>query len=199
VGSSALWLVLSEGGFLRGHSRPRKSIAFGYLAPAPIPHIWDALFVALRDLGYVEGQNLKKYRYGAAEVLEALAAGLVSLQPEVIVAVGTPPALAAKRATTLIPIVIATAEDPVRLGVVSSFARPGGNVTGVTLYGTELNAQRIQLFREAIPGINESPFWRQELIQPVFMGGGRACRASTWLGTRFAEDAGNERASFDIR
>ena len=137
-----------------------KVYRLGYLAPAPIPHLRDALFEALRDLGYVEGLNLKtEYRYGAAEVLEALAVELVALQPDVIVTVGTPPALAAKRATTRIPIVMATAGDPVRLGVVSSFARPGGNVTGVTLYGTELNAKRIELFREAIPGSNESPFW----------------------------------------
>src|SRR3984893_586819 len=70
-----------------------------------------------------------------------------------IVTVATPPALAAKRATTRIPIVMATAGDPARLGVVASFARPGGTLTGVTLYGTELNGKRIELFREAIPGI----------------------------------------------
>ena len=136
-----------------------KIYRLGYLAPAPIPHIRGALFEALRDLGYVEGQNLKtEYRYGAAEVLEALAAELVALQPDAIVTVGTPPALAAKRATTRIPIVMTTAGDPVRLGVVSSFARPGSNVTGVTLCGTELNAKRIELFREAVPGIKRIAF-----------------------------------------
>jgi putative tryptophan/tyrosine transport system substrate-binding protein len=81
-----------------------KVYRLGYLAPAPIPHLRDALFEALRDLGYVEGLNLKtEYRYGAAEVLEALAVELVALQPDVIVTVGTPPALAAKRATTRLP------------------------------------------------------------------------------------------------
>jgi putative tryptophan/tyrosine transport system substrate-binding protein len=107
----------------------------------------------------VEGKNLEiEYRYGAAEALDALAAELVELQPDIIVTVATPPALAAKRATTRIPVVMATAGDPVRLGVVASFARPGGNVTGVTLYGTELNAKRIELFREAIPGIKRIAF-----------------------------------------
>ena len=136
-----------------------KVYRIGYLAPAPIPHLRDALFGALRDLGYVEGRNLKiEYRYGAAEALDALAAELVELQPDIIVTVATPPALAAKRATTRIPVVMATAGDPVRLGVVASFARPGGNVTGVTLYGTELNAKRIELFREAIPVIKRIAF-----------------------------------------
>jgi putative ABC transport system substrate-binding protein len=131
----------------------------GYLAPALIPHIRDALLEALRDLGYVEGRNLKiEYRYGTEEKLSALADELVKLKPDVIVTVATPPVLAAKRATTSIPIVMATAGDPVRLGVVASFARPGGNITGVTLYGTELNAKRIELFLEVIPQIKRIAF-----------------------------------------
>jgi ABC-type uncharacterized transport system substrate-binding protein len=131
-----------------------KLYRLGYLAPALIPHLKDALFEALRDLGYVEGQNLKvEYRYGAGEAVDALAAELVALKPDLIITVATPPALAAKRATTRIPVVMATAGDPVRLGVVASFASPGGNITGVTLYGTELSAKRIELFREAVPRI----------------------------------------------
>jgi putative tryptophan/tyrosine transport system substrate-binding protein len=131
----------------------------GYLAPALIPHLRDALLEALRDLGYVEGRNLKiEYRYGTEEKLSALADELVKLKPDVIVTVATPPVLAAKRATTSIPIVMATAGDPVRLGVVASFARPGGNITGVTLYGTELNAKRIELFLEVIPQIKRIAF-----------------------------------------
>jgi ABC-type uncharacterized transport system substrate-binding protein len=131
----------------------------GYLAPALIPHLRDALLEALRDLGYVEGRNLKiEYRYGTEEKLSALADELVKLHPDVIVTVATPPVLAAKRATTSIPIVMATAGDPVRLGVVASFARPGGNITGVTLYGTELNAKRIELFRDAIPRMKRIAF-----------------------------------------
>jgi putative ABC transport system substrate-binding protein len=131
-----------------------KVYRLGYLAPALIPHLKDALFEALAELGYVEGQNLKvEYRYGAGEALDVLAAELVGLKPDLIVTVATAQALAAKRATTTIPVVMATAGDPLRLGVVSSLARPGGNVTGVTLYGTELSAKRIELFREAVPRI----------------------------------------------
>ena len=132
----------------------QKVYRLGYLAPAPIAHLKTALFEGLRDLGYVEGKNLRvEYRYGAGPALDALAAELVELKHDLIVTVATEQALAAKRATTTIPIVMATAGDPVRLGVVASLARPGGNISGVTLYGTELGPKRIELFREAVPGI----------------------------------------------
>jgi len=153
LGGVAGWPIIARA------QQASKVYRLGYLAPARLQHTEDALFGALRDLGYVEGRHLKiEYRYGAAGALDALAAELVELQPDIIVTVATPPALAAKRATTRIPVVMATAGDPVRLGVVASFARPGGNVTGVTLYGTELNAKRIELCREAIPGIKRIAF-----------------------------------------
>jgi putative tryptophan/tyrosine transport system substrate-binding protein len=152
LGAAAGWPIFAS-------AQQPKIYRLGYLAPALIKHLKDALFGALRDLGYVEGQNLKiEYRYGAGEALDALAAELVELKPDVIVTVATPQALAVKRATTAIPVVMATAGDPVRLGVVASLAMPGGNVTGVTLYGTELNAKRIELFREAIPSIKRLAF-----------------------------------------
>jgi putative ABC transport system substrate-binding protein len=145
---AAAWPIIARA------QQASKVYRLGYLAPAPIPHLKDALIGALRDLGYVEGQNLKvEYRYGAGKDLDALAAELVELKPDLIVTVATAQALAAKRATTTIPVVMATAGDPLRLGVVTSLARPGGNVTGVTLYGTELSAKRIELFREAVPRI----------------------------------------------
>jgi ABC-type uncharacterized transport system substrate-binding protein len=145
---AAAWPIIARA------QQASKVYRLGYLAPAPIPHLKDALIGALRDLGYVEGQNLKvEYRYGAGKDLDALAAELVELKPDLIVTVATAQALAAKRATTTIPVVMATAGDPLRLGVVTSLARPGGNVTGVTLYGTELSAKRIELFREAFPRI----------------------------------------------
>jgi putative tryptophan/tyrosine transport system substrate-binding protein len=119
----------------------------------------DALFEALAELGYAEGKNLEvEYRYGSGEALNALAEELAGLRLDVIVTVASSQALAAKRATTTIPIVMATAGDPVRFGVVTNLARPGGNVTGVTLYGTELSAKRIEIFREAVPGINRLAF-----------------------------------------
>jgi putative ABC transport system substrate-binding protein len=147
LGGAAGWPIIAR-------AQQPKIYRLGYLAPAPIRHLEDTLFEALRDLGYVEGQNLKvERRYGGGEALDALAAELVELKLDLIVTVATAQALAAKRATTTIPVVMATAGDPVRLGVVASLARPGGNVTGVTLYGTELSAKRIELFRDAFPGI----------------------------------------------
>jgi putative ABC transport system substrate-binding protein len=136
-----------------------KIYRLGYLAPAPIPHLIRALVSTLRELGYVEGKNLKiEYRYGGSETLDSLAAELVELHPDALVTVATPPALAAKRATKTIPIVMATAGDPVGIGVVSSYAKPGGNITGVTLYSTELTAKRLELLNEAVSGLRRIAF-----------------------------------------
>jgi putative ABC transport system substrate-binding protein len=140
----------------RAQQQSTKIYQLGYLSNPKIPHLIAALRAGLRDLGYVEGQNLTiEYRFAEerAETLDSLAAELVRLRPDAIVTVATAPALAAKRATTSIPIVMATAGDPLRLGVVASLARPGGNITGVTLYGSELAGKRLELLKEAIPNI----------------------------------------------
>jgi putative tryptophan/tyrosine transport system substrate-binding protein len=148
LAAAAAWPIIARA------QQASKVYRLGYLSPARIQHLEDALIGALRDLGYVEGRNLKiEYRYGVGEDLDALAAELVELKPNLIVTVATAQALAAKRATTTIPVVMATAGDPLRFGVVTSLARPGGNVTGVTLYATELSAKRVELFREAVPTI----------------------------------------------
>ncbi len=114
-----------------------RAVRLAYLAPIRIPHLVEALAGGLRDLGNVEGQNLSiEYRFAGKnpERFDLLAAELVRLAPDVIVTVATPATLAARRATSSIPIVVATAGDLVRSGAVQSLARPGGNVTGVTLY-----------------------------------------------------------------
>jgi putative ABC transport system substrate-binding protein len=133
-----------------------KVYRIGYLAHAKLPHLIKALQEGLLKLGYVEGQNVKiEYRFaeGHPEMLDAMAAELVRLNPDAIVTVGTAPAIAAKRATPTIPIVMATAGDPLQSGVVVSLARPGGNVTGVTLYGFELTRKRLEVFKEVAPDI----------------------------------------------
>jgi putative ABC transport system substrate-binding protein len=151
--SSAAWPRLAQA------QQSSKIYRLGYFAPAPLPHLIEPLVTALRELGYVEGKNLKiDYRYGGAGTYDADAAELVELHPDVIVTVSTPPAVAAKRATTTIPIVMATIGDPVRLGLVASFARPGGNITGVTLYGSELSAKRVEVLSEAVPGLRRIAF-----------------------------------------
>jgi putative ABC transport system substrate-binding protein len=133
-----------------------KAARLGYLAPASNPDLQQALLGGLRDLGYVEGQNLAiEYRFmlGQAKSYDELAAEIAGLAPDAIVVVGTPPALAAKRQTTTIPIIMAPAADPLRSGLVASLSRPGGNVTGVSLYGSELARKRMEVFKEAVVGI----------------------------------------------
>jgi putative tryptophan/tyrosine transport system substrate-binding protein len=133
-----------------------RTVRLAYLAPIRIPHLVEALTGGLRDLGYVEGQNLSiEYRFAGEnpERFDLLAMELVRLAPDVIVTVATPATLAARRATSSIPIVVATAGDLVRSGVVQSLARPGGNVTGVTLYSVELSQKRLEVLREAIPSV----------------------------------------------
>ena len=140
-------------------------------APAKVPRIgflgsgtsaaFAPLIVAfrqgLRDLGYVEGQNVVlelRWAEGRLERLPALAAELVRLPVDVIVTHGTPGTLAAKRATTAIPIVTTTIGDPVGSGLVASLARPGGNLTGLSLLGPELGGKRLELLREVVPGLS---------------------------------------------
>ena len=115
----------------------------------------DALRKGLRDLGYVEGRNLIiEYRSadGRAERFPDLASELVRLKVDLIVTRGTPAARAAKDATATIPVVMATMGDP--RAMVASFARPGGNITGVTTFSTELTAKRIQLLKELVPNLS---------------------------------------------
>ncbi len=133
-----------------------RSLRIGYLSPARLPQLLEALHDGLRELGYIEGQNIVfdyKFAEGQGKTLDELAAELVRLGPDVIVTVASGPALAAKRATSTIPIVMATVGEPVGIGLVSSLARPGGNITGVTLYGSELARKRLELLKEALPGV----------------------------------------------
>jgi len=108
----------------------------------------------LRELGYVEGQNIaieSLWAEGNYDRLPGLAAELVRLKVDVIVTGGAVATGAAKQATTTIPIVMAAVGDPVRTGFVASLARPGGNITGLTILGPELSAKRLELLKEAVP------------------------------------------------
>jgi ABC-type uncharacterized transport system substrate-binding protein len=115
----------------------------------------------LRDLGYIEGQNIIiEYRYfdGKVERLQELAAELVRLNCDVIVAIGNEAAGAAKNATKEIPIVIASTNEAVRSGFVASLARPGGNITGLTNMGPELSGKRLELLKETVPKLSRVGF-----------------------------------------
>jgi putative ABC transport system substrate-binding protein len=118
---------------------------------------WTAAFVQrLRDLGWVEGRNVAiAYRWaeGRGERFAEIAAEFVRLKVDVILTHNTPPVLAAKRATSVIPIVFATAGDPVGSGIVASLARPGGNVTGLSSQAPDTAGKRLGLLREVIPGL----------------------------------------------
>ena len=143
---------------LVAEAQPAEKLArIGYLSLGSAADTPKALLQGLRELGYVEGQNLViEYRYaeGKAERLPDLAAELVSLKVDIIVAGGTPPPLAAKRATTTIPIVMTSAGDPVGSGLVASLAKPGGNVTGLSTFTRDLAAKRLQLLKEVVPVIS---------------------------------------------
>ena len=117
--------------------------------------IWQGFLQGLRDLGYVEGQNvviIARYSEGRNELLPALAAELVQLKVDVILAgSGTPGASAAQRSTSTIPIVMTNAGDPVGSGLVASLARPGRNLTGLSTIASDLIGKQLQLLKEVVP------------------------------------------------
>jgi putative ABC transport system substrate-binding protein len=148
-----------------------KIARIGYLGtnPAAIPHLQEAFRQGLRDLGYVEGRNLViEYRSaeGKLERLPALAAELVALKVDVIVAASTAAALAAKHATRTLPIVFTAVGDPVTSGLVTSLARPGGNVTGSSFFASELVGKYLEHLKQAVPGVSRVAF----LWQPGAVG-----------------------------
>ena len=139
------------------HAQQPAMLVIGYFNSATPEGFSDylrALRQGLKESGYVEGENLAiEYRWAEnqAERLPELAADLVRRQVKVIVTIGPPASMAAGKATTTIPIVFGVSEDPVRLGLVASLARPGGNATGVNFFSAELAAKRLELLRELVP------------------------------------------------
>jgi len=129
----------------------------GYLEAYATPAGWFESFRrGLRELGYVEGRTIiieRRLAGGRRARLQDLAAELVGLRPRVIVASAVPGALAAKKSTASIPIVMTNTSDPVRLGLVASLARPGGNVTGLSTLSAGLAGKRLELVAEIVPGL----------------------------------------------
>jgi putative ABC transport system substrate-binding protein len=136
---------------------PTRAHRIGLLALAVSHSYYEALLQGLRELGYVEGQNLiVERRYAeATDQLHDLAAELVRLQPDVLVPAGSPAISIAQQLTKEIPIVMPLSGDPVRQGYVASLARPGGNTTGLsTIASSAIGGKRLQLIKDAVPGIS---------------------------------------------
>ncbi len=152
----------------------------------------------LRELGYVEGRNiLIEYRWaeGQYERFPALIAELIALKVDVIVTAGTPAALAVKKATTSIPLVMAAVGDPIGVGLVASLARPGGNVTGLSAIAPELEGKRLELVREVVPKLSSiAVLWNPD--NPFHAGSLKETRAAAQvlgikvqlLGVRVSEE-----------
>ena len=159
LGLITLALALTMCGAVVQAQQPAGIHRIGILSPSSgsvFPARVEAFRRRLRDLGYVEGKNIViEYRYveGKGERLPDLAAELVRLKVDVIVTTGPSPTLAAKKASGTIPIVFASANDPVGTGLVSSLARPGGNITGLSLMVPDLDGKRLELLKEAFPKV----------------------------------------------
>jgi putative ABC transport system substrate-binding protein len=153
LGGAATWPLAARA------QQPGKLPTIGFLGAntAAAQSEWTAaLTQRLRELGWIEGRTVAiEYRWaeGRSERFTEFAAEFVRLKVDVILTHNTPPVLAAKQATSVIPIVFATAADPVDTGIVASLARPGGNVTGLSSQTTDLAGKRIELLREVVPGL----------------------------------------------
>src|SRR6516164_1640823 len=152
AGSAVTWPLAARA------QRPTLPV-IGFLdsrSPSEVAGRLRAVGEGLKEIGYVEGENvaiIHRWAENHLDRLPELAADLVRRQVAMIVTAGPPSALAAKAATTTIPIVFVIAENPVGLGLVSSLAHPGGNVTGINFLSAELAAKRLELLRELVPRI----------------------------------------------
>jgi putative ABC transport system substrate-binding protein len=148
-GASAAWPIAT-----RAQGPPRKIARIGIIDDSPG---WDQFRQQLHELQYVEGQNVA-YVYlrtnGDPDQLDAAASALARIPVDVIVAFGTPRAKAAQRATKTIPIVAISIGDPIGAGLVTSLARPGGNITGNTILGPDIVTKKLQILKDAIPAVS---------------------------------------------
>src|SRR5262245_16844626 len=175
-GAAVAWPLAAPG------QRARKIWRIGYIGHEHFPS-FDAFFESLGKLGYVEGQNIiieRRYAHGKAERFQEFAAEMVRIQADVIIVVTTPAALAAKSASTTIPIVIPMATDPLGTGLISSLARPGGNITGGAILFAELATKRLELLKEVVAGLSRTA---------ILWNGANPANALPWRETQAAARA----------
>jgi putative tryptophan/tyrosine transport system substrate-binding protein len=186
-GAAAAWS-------LEARAQQAKAATIGLLGTgsAAAQSQWTAAFVQrMRELGWIEGRNLAiEYRWaeGHTERLKDLADELVRLKVDVIITHNTPGPLAAKQATSTIPIVFATAGDPVGSGIVASLARPGGNVTGLSSQTPDVAGKRLELLRQIVPGLHrlavladtDNPFVKLVVSQLRQAGAGLGVEVATF-------------------
>jgi ABC-type uncharacterized transport system substrate-binding protein len=152
LGGAAAWPLAARA------QQSGKIPRIGIIDDSPV---WNSFREGLRELGYLEGQNIAfEYRYagGVADRLAEVAAELVRRPVDIIATFGTPQSRAAQQATTTIPIVMIGIGDPVGAGLISSIARPGGNITGNTILGPDLAGKRLQLLKEIVPSLSRVAF-----------------------------------------
>jgi len=153
LGGAAAWPIAARA------QQAGRLPTIGFLGagtPSPYKQLTAAFVQRLRELGWIEERTVAiEYRWaeGRSERLPVVAAEFVRLKVDVMVMEGTPATLAAKQATSIIPIVFPVSGDPVSAGLVASLARPGGNVTGLSIQQTDLAGKRLELLREVIPGL----------------------------------------------
>jgi len=167
-GAAAAWPLSAQA--QQGKRIPRIGVLlFG--TPDTDPNL-PAFLRGLRELGYIEGQNIAiEYRYaeGKPDLLRGLAGELVAIKPDLIFALGGDVAPSARVATTTIPIVVAVSNDPVQAGLVTSLAHPGANITGVTFVSSDLAAKRLQFLREIAPAIARvGVMWNPDHVDPEY-------------------------------
>ena len=156
---------------------------------------WEGFRQGLRDLGYVDGRNVRidwRWSEGKIDRFPALALEVIALKPDIIVASGTPAGRAAKEATSVIPIVVSGASFPDKTGLVQSLARPGGNITGLSNFAAELAGKKLQLLKEIVPKVSRVAVVWNPANQPV-----EPLGFQEWLTA--AQAAGVETQSVEVR
>jgi putative ABC transport system substrate-binding protein len=183
VGLIALVVALTFGGAVASAQQPGKIFRIGFLdssTASGMAVLFEAFWQEMHKLGWIQGKNIAvEYRFaeGKNDRLPELAADLVRLKVDLILVAGTPPAFAAKNATTAIPIVMINIPDPVGLGLVASLAQPGGNVTCFASLSSELITKRLEVLKDAVPKLARvALLWRQPGQAPQ----GQSSGAQLW-------------------